>query len=326
MLIGQSTLSAETGYHPIPLDLVIPSRSMGVAFYLKDEGYEGAPYRLYRGADYRFVDADLAKLREDGVSKLYVSVSEHHQFQDHLRENLSDVLNDESVGVRARFSSLNEVTRSVLSDAFSRRDDDETVRITNDLARNTVSLICRDDVVSKELCSVLYHDYYTFTHSANVSFYCVMLAKQLGANEEDLHAIATGGLLHDLGKLEVSEKLLLKPGKLTDSEFRVVKRHPTIGFAKLCEREDLSFGQLMMVYQHHERLDGSGYPVGCIDGEIHDWARICAVVDVFEALSSNRPYRSQMSMSDVFSIMDRQSGSGFDEEMLRCWKAIIYKK
>lgn len=324
MAIETTTQFVDTDYLPIPVELVFPSRSAGVDFYIED--HEEASLRLYRGSDFPIDDADLAKLREGGISKLYISAAEHRQFQDHLRENLNDILIDESLGVKERFSSLNEVIRSVLSDAFSRSNDDETVRLTNDLARDTVSLICRDDMVPRELLSVLYHDYYTFTHSANVSYYCVMLAKRLGADQKDLHAIATGGMLHDLGKLEVSEKILLKPGKLTDTEFDIVKRHPSIGFTRLNKREELSFGQLMMVYQHHERANGSGYPVGSVAGEIHAWARICAVVDVFEAMTSNRPYRARMPMSEAFSIMDRQSGSGFDEEMLRCWKSIICSK
>ena len=102
-------------------------------------------------------------------------------------------------------------------------------------------------------------------------------------------------------------------------------RYPTTGFAKLCSREDLSYAQLMMVYQHHERLDGTGYPVGVTGEEIHDWARLCSVADVFEALTSNRPYRAGMSISKAFSIMDPGADTTFDKEMLECWKAIIKK-
>ena len=79
----------------------------------------------------------------------------------------------------------------------------------------------------------------------------------------------------------------------------------------------------MMVYQHHERLDGGGYPVRCSANEIHDWARICAVSDVFEALTSNRPYRVGMSHASAFEIMDRSSGSGFDKGIYECWKRLI---
>ena len=126
---------------------------------------------------------------------------------------------------------------------------------------------------------------------------------------------------HDVGKLEIADAILSKPGRLDDAEFEIIREHPRTGFRKLCRREDLNFGQLMMVYQHHERLDGKGYPVGITAEQIHPWAKVCTVVDVFEALTSNRPYRKAMSYSKAFEIMDRDSGLAFDPEMLKCWKS-----
>ncbi len=101
--------------------------------------------------------------------------------------------------------------------------------------------------------------------------------------------------------------------------------HPVLGFRKLAHREDLFEGQLMMAYQHHERLDGKGYPVGCVESDIHPWAKLCAVVDVFEALTSQRPYRTPMPRSKALMLQQRDSGTAFDPEMLACWKSIIQR-
>ena len=98
------------------------------------------------------------------------------------------------------------------------------------------------------------------------------------------------------------------------------------GFRRLCHREDLSYAQLMMGYQHHERLDGKGYPVGIGAEEIHPWARVCAVVDIFEALTSNRPYRVDMPFEKAFEILDRNCEVALDEEIVRCWKTTIQHK
>jgi HD-GYP domain-containing protein (c-di-GMP phosphodiesterase class II) len=118
-------------------------------------------------------------------------------------------------------------------------------------------------------------------------------------------------------------RILTKPGRLTDAEFDVIKQHPTTGFRRLAPRGDLTFGQLMMVYQHHERLDGQGYPVGSCDDEIHPWARLCAVADVFEAVTSHRPYRAPMSPAEAMQILEKQSGKGLETEMVRCWQSIL---
>jgi len=266
----------------------------------------------------------LNQLVAAGKRKLYISAGEHQSFQTYLRENLDDSMQDETISVTQRFGMLNVVVRDVLGDAFKKPDIADTVKITQELGEATVDLLCRDDAVASELCSVLYHDYHTFTHSANVAYYCVLLAKELGiSSTEELNMIAIGALLHDVGKISIADSILTKPGKLTDSEFAIIKQHPGNGFCLLNKREDLSFGQLMMVYQHHERLDGGGYPVRCSGSEIHHWARICAVCDIFEALTSNRPYRSGMSSKNAFEIMERNSGSGIDKEIYECWKTAI---
>lgn len=138
-----------------------------------------------------------------------------------------------------------------------------------------------------------------------------------------MQKIVVGGLLHDLGKLDIDDRILCKPGRLTDREFRKVSTHPTIGFRRLARRTDLSAHQLMMVYQHHERVDGKGYPAGCISDEIDLWAKVCSVVDVFEALTSYRPYRSPMTRKRALEIMNRERGAAFDPELLSCWERII---
>jgi HD-GYP domain-containing protein (c-di-GMP phosphodiesterase class II) len=309
-------------YVAISVSMLVPSRLCGVSLYTRDS--DDAPMRLFREREFPITQRDLDSLARSSRRTLYVSAADHSQFQAYLRENLDGSLRDESLNVTQRFELLNEVVRDVLGEAFREHDLDKTVSQTAQLGQHTVDMICRDDAVASELCGVLYHDYHTFTHSANVAYYCVMLAKELGISDRDmLNQIATGALLHDVGKLEIPEAILTKPGKLTDQEFARIKQHPTTGFRKLCEREDLHFGQLMMVYQHHERLSGKGYPVGVCGREIHDWARMCAVADVYEALTSHRPYRAGMSPDCAFEIMDRGSSSTFDVEIYQCWKRII---
>lgn len=317
--------TGRSDYIAISSSVLSHSKLCGVALYVCDDVSE--PYRLFRAPNIPITEEWLRKLEASGRRKLYVSSNDHQEFQRYLRDNLKSVVSDESLAVSQRFESLNEVVRDVLGEAFANGNLDATVAKTGELGHHVVDLICREDAIASELCGVMYHDYHTFTHSANVSYYCVMLAKESGiTSPEELRQVATGALLHDLGKLEIPEAILTKPGKLTDEEFAVIQMHPTTGFRRLCRREDLSLAQLMMVYQHHERLDGTGYPVRASGSEIHPWARICAVADIFEALTSNRPYRAGMSMEAAFQIMDRQSGTALDEEIYQKWKALMQKR
>lgn len=325
-----ATLAAEPVI-PVSVATLLPETVPGVALYIEmcREGMYAArdEYRLYRGPGFPVTADDLANLRKRGITTVYVSAVEHRQYQDYLRQNLNRVLDDESVPAVRRVSCLNEVVRDILSDIFRWGDLDQRMEDLQQLGRQTVRAICKGDVVLNELRGVLYHDYHTFTHSANVAFYCVVLAQSLGITDQDeLSAIATGGLLHDAGKLDIPNSILTKPGALDDDERRIMRRHPRLGFSKLCRRNDLSQGQLLMVYQHHERLDGHGYPVRATARELHEWGRICAVADVFEALTSNRPYRAGLSYRTACEIMQKESGAAFDRDFLKCWLEIVEKR
>ena len=314
--------AAQTSYVPISVTTLRPDHSIEIALYLRESG-AGSPI-LYRDKGIPLNASDLKGLQARGLTTLYVTSEEFEIYQRYLRDNVDSVLADESVPVVNRFSHLNEVIRHILAESFRRNKTAETVTTCQNIAHKAVDLICRKDAVASELLGVLYHDYCTFTHSANVCYYCVFLAKALGiSNHADLHCIAVAGLLHDLGKLEIPETILNKPGALSRAERDIMKEHPRTGFLKLCQRHDLSSDQLMMVYQHHERIDGKGYPVGHVGAEIHDWGRICAVVDVYEALTSNRPYRSALGRNEAFGIMGRDAGCALDKELFACWLQAI---
>ena len=153
------------------------------------------------------------------------------------------------------------------------------------------------------------------------------MARELGFAGDELQQIVVGALLHDMGKLEIPDNILAKPGRLDEFEFRQVQLHPGLGLRRLVnEQTQLTYGQLMIVYQHHEKLNGSGYPVGLPSEEIHPWAKICAVVDIFEALTSQRPYRKPMSHATALAMLDKMARTELDEEIVRCWQMLVLAK
>ena len=315
----------ENDFLPIPVHSLVPNHCMAVDLYIRES--RTGPFQLYRAHDTPFQENDRERLANNGVRNLFISKSSHRLYQDHLRENLTAVLSDESQDITSRFACLSEVMRDTMSAAMSKDDVDQCVNESSRLAEQTVSLLQRDDYVVTELLGVLHHDYCTFTHSTNVAVMCGMLGQALGITDPlRLQQITAGGLLHDLGKQEVPDQILAKPARLSDAEFDIVKNHARWGYEKLCRRTDVTYPQLMMAYQHHERVAGGGYPVGCPKEDIHDWARICTVVDVYEALTANRPYRTPMTAKELREVMTNGSGKIFDPEMLKCWQAIITKK
>lgn len=154
------------------------------------------------------------------------------------------------------------------------------------------------------------YDKATFIHSINVTILTLFLAKMMGYCEKGLKEIAWGALLHDLGKLKVPKSILNKPGKLTEDEYELMKRHPRDG-VKLLESFSLSKASLLPIIQHHERWGGTGYPLGLKAEEIHPNARIVAVADVFAALTADRPYRRGMKIDQALKIVKAGKGKDF---------------
>ncbi|MCG8585734.1 MAG: HD domain-containing protein [Pirellulales bacterium] len=298
----------------LAVEMLRPPAELNFSLYLFKEG--DAQPRLYRDAKYPITEADVDRLKESGTEYLYVVSNEVHEYCEYLKET---VVSDTSVEPTLRYEALRQATRTAFSKAAGDKKINEAVEVTEYIGQNTVDLICGDEVLLAELFDVMTHDYDTFNHAVNVSTYCVLIANELGVRERStLVEIAQGALLHDLGKQFLPRWLLNQTDPLSQAQQETVMRHPHRGFEELCHRDDLSWGQLMMVYQHHERCDGSGYPVGNTEREIHEWGRLCAVADVFDAMSRSRPYRRAIDDADVLAYLDRQAGRAFDEEMVQC--------
>ncbi|MFN3690793.1 MAG: HD-GYP domain-containing protein, partial [Fimbriimonadales bacterium] len=162
---------------------------------------------------------------------------------------------------------------------------------------------------------------FTAEHSRRVAHYAVQMARALGWSDERVNFIYRAGLLHDIGKLGVSNAILEKPGKLTDEEFNAIRAHPRYTYEIL--RRVRTFAWLAEVAgAHHERLDGRGYWQGRTADQLTPEMRILAVADVFDALSADRPYRPALPSEQVFEIMERDSGTALDGDLVQVLKTI----
>jgi response regulator RpfG family c-di-GMP phosphodiesterase len=156
----------------------------------------------------------------------------------------------------------------------------------------------------------------TESHSRRVHGYALATAREHGLSEPEMVDLAHGVLLHDIGKIGIPDSILLKPGKLTDEEWAIMRRHPEIG-KRLIENIPFLKGAVPIVYCHHERWDGTGYPQGLRGEEIPLGARIFAVVDAFDAMTFDRPYSRAMSFAAAKAEIERCAGTHFDPAVVR---------
>ena len=168
-------------------------------------------------------------------------------------------------------------------------------------------------------------DHYTGEHVENTVRYATLIAQELGLSKDEIELIKQASMLHDLGKIGISEKILQKKAKLSKAEFEDIKRHPQIG-ADILRPIKFLHNIIPLIFYHHERWDGKGYPSGIEREEIPIGARIIAVSDVYQALTSDRPYRKAYSKKKAMKILEEGSGTQFDPQIIAAFLKILKKE
>jgi HD-GYP domain-containing protein (c-di-GMP phosphodiesterase class II) len=305
---------------PVGIVALMPPTSIHVNLHFWD-GNADQPLRLYSSASAPPTPHDLRRLMGRGVTKLYTSKQEladmHEQFRDLLQSGVE-------IPPAVHLEIIRETVKTDLARAWKSVQVSELVTQTSRLTHMILD-VCRPEThVAALMMALQAHDGDTFTHVTNVCAYVVLLARELGVSDDGLlTALGHAALLHDLGKRSIQKDLLKKTNVLSQSERLIIAEHPRLGFLELCNATDLDRDQLLMVYHHHERVDGTGYPVGLVGEEIGWTARLCTVVDVFDALTGKRPYRRPITAEESLAVLERGAGTQFDEEYVRCWSSMV---
>lgn len=217
----------------------------------------------------------------------------------------------------APIDQKHRVTLAETKHIFSQIRDDQKLDIDT-VKRNVRDLLpdmVRNNDVLMRLAQLQETDDYTFQHSLRVSMLASMIGKWLGYSRSELYDICEAGLLFDIGKLKVPDVLLDKRGRLDAQEFELVKKHAQLGYTVLLRTQGVSQDVKFAALQHHERMDGSGYPLRLRTGQIHEFAKIIMVCDIYDAMISNRIYRAKLSPFEAAEYIAWNSGSTLDSRI-----------
>jgi putative nucleotidyltransferase with HDIG domain len=167
------------------------------------------------------------------------------------------------------------------------------------------------------------HDNYSYVHSLRVATLLSLFGHTIGLKGDDMSLLASGGLLHDIGKMKIPHDVLNKPGKLDDNELQVMRSHvpKSVDYLELCD--SLPKGVITIAEQHHEKLDGSGYPKGLNGGQLNELARMAAIVDVFSALTDRRVYKEPMAPEKALAVMSANMSHDIDQQLLILFKSML---
>ncbi len=303
LAINESTLVVDT---EVDCDLYIKSHVNGVPRYV-----------LFSHGGEMFHGDRRKKLVENNIDKLYVYANSYKSFNDYQEQNLKTILsdNEKSSGEKSSivYSVAKNLTQELLNDSKSGVKVD---RVTS-WADNTVDYILRDEKAFSNLIKVTSHDYQTYTHSVNVSVLGLLFGKFLDFSQDSMRSLGTGLLLHDLGKIEIPPNILKKPGRLTDEERKIITKHPEAGISLLSKEDNILQESLVVVAQHHENFDGSGYPHGIGGNEIQLFGRVSRIIDSYDAITTNRVYRNALKPFSALLEMRETMINCFDMELFK---------
>ncbi len=270
--------------------------------------------------------SDIKKLKDNGIQYVFIEPRKiEKDLKQILEENkpiLENIQKEELPKHYIEYQNLSKATeiyeqsvkiiRSVMEDVRSGKLFDDTgVRLVAD--KITELTVKKGDLLSS-VAKLKSYDDYTFQHCVNVSVFATSLGKLMGLSQKELNMLATSALLHDVGKMLVPKNVLNKPAKLTDEEFKIMKTHVTAGYEYLI-KNGLDPADLKIVIEHHERYDGSGYPYGLKDPEISIFGKIGAVVDIYDAITSNRVYHKGMEPPSALKMMFKWTDSHINKKV-----------
>lgn len=257
-------------------------------------------------------DSLLKRLEKSGIDYIYV----HDPRTDDIE--IPELLSEET---------RREALRQVQFHFRTMMDRSARVRGVHNLDkdfRRVLNMMIDDLYHNKDAMMMLTEmsisDHYLYQHSVNVCTYALVLGIAQDYSREELMMLGLGALLHDIGKTQVPLEILQKPGKLTDAEMDIVKAHTNVGFQMLKDEPNIPLISAHCALQHHERLDGSGYPRGLKGGEIHEYAQWIGIIDVYDALTTNRAYRPAMLPHRALEILFTGADSLYDIEKLKAFR------
>ncbi len=301
-------------YLPVNSNSLRTDTKIGCDLYLLVKIDTGNRYILYCRENAVFDNYKRENLLEKNINKLFIFKEDQQKYYEYVENNFQDIIADTRVPSDEKANIVHNTATSIIKDLFQ---DPRTgnIKRTKTFACNMVDYILKEGKAAHNLLRIVTHEYYTYTHSVNVAAFGTLFAQSIGLGEDELKIFCSGILLHDVGKTRISTDILNKKGKLTKEEYAIVKEHPVMGTKILKETENMQDDEYVITLQHHENADGSGYPHGLKNSEIQFCSKIAHIIDVYDALTTNRPYAKAIRPFAALAEMRENMLHCFDQEI-----------
>jgi len=245
-------------------------------------------------------------IRQEDLIKYY------HQATEQLRIMISDP----AIPLLNKTQKLYDVSKDIMKNFFEYSDSEEVLKSSEEVMALTDQCLSEGQARFDTILEIINKDYLIYTHSLNVGLYCLVYGINDNMSLTDIRSLGLGGMLHDIGKAQIDSAILNKPGPLTKEEFDIVKIHPRLGQEIMESMQCYATNVVCMASQHHENYKGNGYPDGLVGKEITLFARISKIMDVYDGLTTNRPYKKSVAPFEALKIMKNQMMDELDPKIL----------
>lgn len=313
-----SALREGEAYIPIRIGSLRLDMSTGFDIYL--EPSPGEPMVLYARRNVPFTEDARKRLEDNRVDTVYIDAAQEMVYRGYLERNLTNILNDPRVSASEKSDILYMSAQGLVKDVMENPYVDGGVTRGIEVVQNTVDLLVSEPTALRNLILTASFDYHSYTHSVNVCVYSVALATRLGVGSDRvLKDFGNGVLLRDVGLCQIEPSIVRNPGRLTEQQYNAMKEHTVLGEEILAQVGGLSENALDVVRHHHEKLNGKGYPDGLRGKEIRPLVRICTITDIFDALTTNRPFQKAVKSYRALEMMRKEMNSELDQDLLNAF-------
>lgn len=264
------------------------------------------------------------KLRE--IEGLYVSEEDEALYQAYVTRHLQSIAKNSDIPTDQKAQLIYQKASETVSAMFKNPESLENVKNAQEIVNSSIEIILSNHCAVESLMKITAHDYYTHTHSVNVSIYTLSLGAFMGIEGNDLEVLGMAAILHDLGKSKIDYEIINKNGKLTEDEFIQMKKHPALGHEIALKLGITDERILSGIRHHHEKIEGRGYPDNLKGEALGYFARIIGVCDVFDALSTKRSYKDPMSSYESLLLMKQQMIGHLDMDIVNAFIKMLHKQ
>jgi len=305
-------------YRPINMEFLGKSGKLAFDIFTKATAFGETSY-------VKFADAGNPRHQEkvhsfleagDFEEEFFIHEEDLFKYYEHATDTLKRVMANSKVTVKEKTRKMYGVSKDIMKDFFEFSASSKILHSSEKVMEIMEDCMSVNEVGFGAIAQITNKDYYTYTHSVNVGLYCMTFGVKCQMPRNDIRDLGVGGMMHDVGKSKIPHEIINKNGQLTDEEFEVMKQHSPWGKEILDDMNCYGPNVVVMAAQHHEKFTGGGYPNNLSGESISTFARVCKIMDVYDALTTRRSYKKAMSAFDTLTLMRQKMGQHFDPKLL----------